>query len=96
VSTRSIALGLLLIPLNTGWIGTIEGVWHGLHMTCISLAMNVVFLLLPHRRPAVCGPGAWRLPVEVRFPALKLGFKPIDVSTVGLRKRVKEKADRAS
>lgn len=46
ITGRSILLGLALIPLNVYWVGTIEGVWHGLHFTCLSLAMNVVFLLL--------------------------------------------------
>lgn len=46
VSTRSILLGLALIPLNCYWVGMVEGIWHGLHFTCLSLAMNVVFILL--------------------------------------------------
>ncbi|MBW3622218.1 MAG: hypothetical protein KY468_02280 [Armatimonadetes bacterium] len=46
ITRRSILLGLALIPLNVYWVGTIEGVWHGLHFTCLSLAMNVVFILL--------------------------------------------------
>src|SRR5207244_12158712 len=28
------------------WVGMIECVWHGLHFTCLSLAMNVVFFIL--------------------------------------------------
>src|SRR5438034_6473665 len=46
VTWRAILLGLALIPFNCYWVGMIEGVWHGLHFTCLSLAMNVVFLLL--------------------------------------------------
>jgi hypothetical protein len=46
ISWRCILLGLALIPLNAYWVGMVEGVWHGLHMTCLSLAMNAVFLLL--------------------------------------------------
>jgi hypothetical protein len=46
VTPRAILLGFPLILLNCYWIGTTEGVWHGLHFTCLSLAMNVVFLLL--------------------------------------------------
>ena len=46
VTWRAILLGLALIPFNCWWVGTVEGVWHGLHFTCLSLAMNAVFLLL--------------------------------------------------
>jgi uncharacterized protein DUF6785/uncharacterized protein DUF6784 len=46
ITRRAILLGLLLIPPNVYWVGMIEGVWHGLHFTCLSLAMNVVFFLL--------------------------------------------------
>src|SRR5439155_1143212 len=46
ITRRSILLGLALIPLNVYWVMMIEGVWHGLHFTCLSLAMNVVFFLL--------------------------------------------------
>src|SRR5262245_19847277 len=46
ITWRAILLGLALIPFNCYWVGTIEGVWHGLHFTCLSLAMNAVFLLL--------------------------------------------------
>jgi hypothetical protein len=46
VTRRAILLGLLLIPPNVYWVDMIEGIWHGLHFTCLSLAMNVVFFLL--------------------------------------------------
>src|SRR6476646_604979 len=46
ITRRAILLGLLLIPINVYWVMMIEGVWHGLHFTCLSLAMNVVFFLL--------------------------------------------------
>src|SRR5438105_3322335 len=46
ISRRAILLGLALIPPNVYWVGMIECVWHGLHFTCLSLAMNVVFFLL--------------------------------------------------
>jgi hypothetical protein len=46
ITARSILLGLLLIPPNVYWVGMVECIWHGLHFTCLSLAMNVVFLLL--------------------------------------------------
>jgi hypothetical protein len=46
ITRRAMLLGLLLIPPNVYWVGMIEGVWHGLHFTCLSLAMNVVFFLL--------------------------------------------------
>lgn len=45
VSIRSIAIGLILILINTYWIATIEMVWHSLHFTVASLPMNVVFIL---------------------------------------------------
>jgi hypothetical protein len=46
ISARSILIGLALIPINCYWVGMVEGIWHGLHFTCLSLAMNAVFLLL--------------------------------------------------
>src|SRR2546425_1038825 len=46
ITRRAILLGLLLIPLNVYWVGMTECIWHGLHFTCLSLAMNVVFFLL--------------------------------------------------
>ncbi len=46
ITWRAIWLGLLLVPPNVYWVGMIETVWHGLHFTCLSLAMNVVFFLL--------------------------------------------------
>lgn len=46
ITRRAILLGLALIPPNVYWVMMIEGVWHGLHFTCLSLAMNVVFFLL--------------------------------------------------
>jgi hypothetical protein len=46
ITRRAILLGLFLIPPNVYWVGMIECVWHGLHFTCLSLAMNVVFFLL--------------------------------------------------
>jgi hypothetical protein len=46
ITRRAILLGLALIPGNVYWVGMIECVWHGLHFTCLSLAMNVVFILL--------------------------------------------------
>jgi hypothetical protein len=45
-TARAIFLGLAFIPINCYWVSLVEGVWHGLHFTCLSLAMNVVFLLL--------------------------------------------------
>ncbi|MCS6862510.1 MAG: hypothetical protein NZT92_19585, partial [Abditibacteriales bacterium] len=46
LSKRAVAVGLLLLPLNTYWIGQVEGVWHGLHMTVCSLPMNALLLLI--------------------------------------------------
>src|SRR5215212_8070615 len=46
ITFRAIFLGLTLIPPNVYWVGMTECIWHGLHFTCLSLAMNVVFLLL--------------------------------------------------
>src|SRR6266567_4755010 len=46
ITRRAILLGLLLIPPNVYWVGMTECIWHGLHFTCLSLAMNVVFFLL--------------------------------------------------
>src|SRR5438874_12663017 len=46
VTARCLLIGLALIPLNIYWIGMTEGVWHGLHFTCLSLPMTAVFYLL--------------------------------------------------
>src|SRR5947209_11155637 len=46
ITWRCLLIGLAFIPFNCWWVGTVEGVWHGLHFTCLSLPMNVVFLLL--------------------------------------------------
>src|SRR5437588_3383954 len=46
VTARCLLIGLALIPLNVYWVGTTEGVWHGLHFTCLSLPMTAVFYLL--------------------------------------------------
>ena len=46
ISWRAILLGLLVIPGNIWWIGQIEGVWHGLHFTCLSLPMPALVELL--------------------------------------------------
>ena len=46
LSKRAVAVGFLLLPLNTYWIGQIEGVWHGLHMTVCALPMNALLLLI--------------------------------------------------
>ena len=46
VSWRAILVGLLLIPLNTYWIGMTETIWSSLRFTVASLPINVVFILL--------------------------------------------------
>lgn len=46
ITGRCILLALALIPFNIYWIGMTEGVWHGLHFTCLSLPMTAVFYLL--------------------------------------------------
>jgi len=43
VTWRSIIIGLVLIPLNTYWIMTVEGIWHSGHPTAMSIMWNVVF-----------------------------------------------------
>lgn len=43
VTLRSILLGILLIPLNTYWVMTVEGIWHSGHPTTMSIMWNVVF-----------------------------------------------------
>lgn len=45
VTFRSIALGLLLIPLNAFWLALSEIVWYSGEPTSISLFYNVVFIL---------------------------------------------------
>lgn len=46
ITARAILLALAIIPFQMHWIGLVEGVWHGLHMTCLSLPMAPLFLLL--------------------------------------------------
>ena len=46
ITARAILLALAIIPCQMHWIGLVEGVWHGLHMTCLSLPMAPLFLLL--------------------------------------------------
>lgn len=46
VSWRSIALGLLLIPVNCYWMAVMEIQWNSLDSTCVSLFFHVVFLLI--------------------------------------------------
>jgi hypothetical protein len=46
ITRRAILLGLALIPFNVYWVGMTEGVWHGLHFTCLSLPMAAVAYLL--------------------------------------------------
>lgn len=46
VSTRAIALGLLLIPLNCYWMAVMEVQWNSLDTTCVSLFFHVIFLVL--------------------------------------------------
>jgi Family of unknown function (DUF6785)/Domain of unknown function (DUF6784) len=46
ITTRCLLIGLAAIPMNCYWVGMVEGVWHGLHFTCLSLPMNVVFMLM--------------------------------------------------
>ena len=46
VTPRCLLIGLALIPLNIYWVGMTEGIWHGLHFTCLSLPMTAVFYLL--------------------------------------------------
>src|SRR5437763_15638854 len=46
ITARCLLIGLALIPLNVYWVGLTEGVWHGLHFTCLSLPMTAVFYLL--------------------------------------------------
>ncbi|MCS7225043.1 MAG: hypothetical protein NZ959_10900 [Armatimonadetes bacterium] len=45
-SWRAFFLLLLLLPVNIYWIGVTEGLWHALHMTTLSLPMNVLVLIL--------------------------------------------------
>src|SRR5436853_2161135 len=46
ITGRCLLLGLAVIPFNVYWVGLTEGVWHGLHFTCLSLPMTAVFYLL--------------------------------------------------
>ncbi len=46
ITPRCILVGLALVPFNVYWIGMTEGVWHGLHFTCLSLPMAAVLYLL--------------------------------------------------
>src|SRR5947209_9701918 len=46
ITWRCLLIGLAFIPVNCWWVGMVEGVWHGLHFTCLSLPMNAVFILL--------------------------------------------------
>src|SRR5438094_6869061 len=46
ITWRCLLIGTAIIPFNIYWIGMTEGVWHGLHFTCLSLPMTAVFYLL--------------------------------------------------
>lgn len=46
ITRRCLVIGLGLIPFNVYWVGMTEGIWHGLHFTCLSLPMTAVFYLL--------------------------------------------------
>jgi hypothetical protein len=46
ITSRAAVIAFVLLPLNAYWLGQVEGVWHGLHMSCISLPANNVLLLL--------------------------------------------------
>lgn len=43
---RGAIIVMLLLPINAYWIGVTEGLWHALHMTTLSLPMNVLFILI--------------------------------------------------
>ncbi|MFQ5807992.1 MAG: DUF6785 family protein [Armatimonadota bacterium] len=46
ITVRAVAIAFLLLPLNAYWLGQVEGVWHGLHMSCMSLPANNLLLLI--------------------------------------------------
>src|SRR5438034_11296954 len=46
ITWRCLLIGTAIIPFNIYWIGMTEGVWHGLHFTCLSLPMTAIFYLL--------------------------------------------------
>ncbi|MGD9497071.1 MAG: DUF6785 family protein [Armatimonadota bacterium] len=46
VSTRSLVLGALLIPLNVYWVMMVEGIWHAGHPTVMALPWGVVFNII--------------------------------------------------
>jgi hypothetical protein len=46
ITARAVVIGFVLLPLNAYWLGQVEGVWHGLHMSCMSLPANNLMLLL--------------------------------------------------
>ncbi|HJN14816.1 MAG TPA: DUF6785 family protein [Armatimonadota bacterium] len=46
VTRRAVAIAFVLLPLNAYWLGQVEGVWHGLHMSCMSLPANNLLLLI--------------------------------------------------
>ena len=45
ITSRSILIGLLLIPMNSYWVIQMEIVRYSGHPTCISLFFNVIFIL---------------------------------------------------
>lgn len=46
ITGRAVLIALVIIPAQMYWVGMVEGVWHGLHFTCLSLPMTAVFFLL--------------------------------------------------
>jgi len=45
ITPRALAIGAILTILTGAWVGMVEGVWHSLHFTCLSLPMNLLFTL---------------------------------------------------
>lgn len=64
VTTRSIILGLVLIPINCYWLAVMEIRWNSLDSTCVSLFFHVIFILTLL--------AAINALVRMRFPSIAL------------------------
>ena len=46
ITKRAVLIGVVLIIANTYWLAYVEMLWHTVHMTTVTLSINVMFALL--------------------------------------------------
>ncbi len=80
-SSHALLLSLLLLPVNIYWIGVTEGLWHALHLTTLSLPMNVlvIFIALAFVNHWLF---KWVPQYALRFDELMLVFISLTVQSV--------------